>query len=154
IVRDDVTSLVIEDGTSTVVGIAAVGADRGEPGAAGELWLINLAPEAWGRGLGRRLLEAATDELRGQGFDEAVLWVLDANARARRFYGRAGWAPDGGAKARTWAGQRSARSATAVGSVRRRQPAVDDDGAGQAVVPASTVERPQDGQVDHGRPHE
>ena len=29
------------------------------------------------------------------GFDETVLWVLPANARARRFYEIAGWACDG-----------------------------------------------------------
>jgi RimJ/RimL family protein N-acetyltransferase len=60
--------------------------------------MINLAPEAWGRGLGRTLLEAATTKLRDSGYREAVLWVLDGNARARRFYEAAGWSADGTAK--------------------------------------------------------
>jgi ribosomal protein S18 acetylase RimI-like enzyme len=89
--------LVVEGEDGTVVGVAHVGADR-EHDDRGELWMINLAPEAWGTGLGRQLLERATDELRNRGYDEAVLWVLDTNARARRFYETAGWAADGTAK--------------------------------------------------------
>jgi hypothetical protein len=33
--------------------------------------------------------------LRGRGYLEAILWVLDDNPRARRFYEREGWALDG-----------------------------------------------------------
>lgn len=49
----------------------------------------------WGTGRGRALLAAAEERLRGDGFDEAVLWVLAGNDRARRFYEAAGWAHDG-----------------------------------------------------------
>jgi RimJ/RimL family protein N-acetyltransferase len=89
--------LVVEDEGGEVVGVAHVGPDRQQP-ARGELWMINLAPEAWGKGLGRALLEGATGELRVLGYDEAVLWVLDGNTRARRFYEAAGWHADGTAK--------------------------------------------------------
>ncbi len=89
--------LVVEDEDGEVVGVAHVGPDRQQP-MWGELWMINLAPEAWGKGLGRALLEAATEALRTQGYSEAVLWVLDGNARARRFYEAAGWQIDGTAK--------------------------------------------------------
>lgn len=92
------TTLLLEDG-DLVVGIASVGRARGEyPVGTGELWMINLVPEAWGSGLGRQLLAASVDELRWQGFSEAVLWVLDTNRRARRFYQRQGWVPDGTVK--------------------------------------------------------
>jgi GNAT superfamily N-acetyltransferase len=93
----DAVPLVVEDERGDVVGVAHVGPDRRHPDR-GELWMINLAPEAWGKGLGRTLLEAATDELRGRGYREAVLWVLDGNVRARRFYEAAGWHADGTAK--------------------------------------------------------
>lgn len=89
--------LVVEDEHGDVVGVAHVGPDRQYPERC-ELWMINLAPEAWGKGLGRTLLEAATAKLRDDGFAEAVLWVLDGNARARRFYEVAGWQTDGTAK--------------------------------------------------------
>jgi ribosomal protein S18 acetylase RimI-like enzyme len=36
--------------------------------------------------------------LRCRGFDEAVLWVLETNERARRFYEKAGWKTDGQTK--------------------------------------------------------
>jgi GNAT superfamily N-acetyltransferase len=89
--------LVVEDDDGEVVGVAHAGPDREHP-ERGELWMINLAPEAWGTGLGRALLEAATAKLRDLGYADAVLWVLDGNTRARRFYEAAGWYADGTAK--------------------------------------------------------
>jgi hypothetical protein len=41
-------------------------------------------------------MERAVEELRAAGFAGATLWVLQSNARARRFYGVAGWQTDGG----------------------------------------------------------
>lgn len=64
------------------------------PGA-GEVHSIYLAPEAWSRGLGSALLVTAVDDLRTRGFGPLVLWVIEANARGRRFYEQAGWRPDG-----------------------------------------------------------
>ena len=64
----------------------------------GELFAIYVAPDAWGTGAGRGLMAEHLERLRVSGFDEAVLWVLDDNPRARRFYELAGWATDGAAK--------------------------------------------------------
>ena len=73
-----------------------VAAPDEDPGlVVGELYAINVHPRAWGRGVGPALLAAGEAELRRLGFAEAVLWVLPANARARRFYERSGWADDG-----------------------------------------------------------
>jgi len=36
------------------------------------------------------------------GFTAVVLWVLETNARARRFYEVAGFAPDGGEQVETF----------------------------------------------------
>lgn len=79
-----------------VVGFSCFGAcaDSGD-GALGELFAINLDPDHWGRGLGRKLLSTVHDELATFG-DEAVLWVVPANARARGVYESAGWTDDGG----------------------------------------------------------
>ncbi len=80
------------------VGFAVVGPvrDGGADGSElGELYAINLDPDVWGRGLGRRLLHAATAGLSRLGFREAVLWVVTGNSRARRFYEEAGWSADG-----------------------------------------------------------
>ncbi len=91
--------LVVElDGQ--VEGIALVWRARGEAQyGLGELIMINLTPKAWGTGAGTALLSACVDALfRDLGFDEAILWVAEDNARARRFYEREGWTADGTSK--------------------------------------------------------
>lgn len=47
---------------------------------------LYVAPEAAGRGVGRALLAHLMDDLRRWGFDQAMLWVLAGNTRARRLY--------------------------------------------------------------------
>lgn len=102
--------IVVEDPVDGhVCGFATVGDPRDDSGPAasgeGQLWAINLEPEAWGRGLGTALLEGAVDALRRRGCDAAYLWALDTNARARRFYEREGWTHDGGLKDDAFGGQ-------------------------------------------------
>jgi ribosomal protein S18 acetylase RimI-like enzyme len=79
-----------------VVGFACFGICRdAEDVPLGELYAINLDPEFWGRGLGRKLLSEVTQELGAFG-DAAVLWVVPENVRARGLYESAGWLDDGG----------------------------------------------------------
>ncbi|MGH2690261.1 MAG: GNAT family N-acetyltransferase [Actinomycetota bacterium] len=95
--RGGLSTVLVAEAGGRILGIASVGEVRPDPvEGVGELWMLNIAPDAWGRGLGRLLLAAATDELRDRGFREAVLWVVERNQRARRFYEDAGWGPDGG----------------------------------------------------------
>ncbi len=77
-------------------GFACVGPSRDEHGV-GELYAIYVHPDAWSTGLGRVLIERAEEHL-ADVYGEATLWVLEENARARRFYERAGWRQDGGRK--------------------------------------------------------
>ena len=91
--------LVAERGGS-LVGFVSFGPADGE-GAdleLGEVYAIYIDSIYWGRGYGRALLQAATAGLRGAGFREAVLWVLQTNERARRFYEIAAWKADGKTK--------------------------------------------------------
>jgi ribosomal protein S18 acetylase RimI-like enzyme len=69
-----------------------------DPEQVGELAGIYLLAEAWGQGLGRSLMATATERLAAAGYAQATLWVLESNARARRFYRRAGWTEDGAVK--------------------------------------------------------
>jgi GNAT superfamily N-acetyltransferase len=94
-IRAGWTVLVTDD----VSGFASVGPAR-DPDAdgQGELYAIYVAPECWGSGAGHALMTAAIQALRDAGFAEAVLWVLDDNPRARRFYEREGWTADGAVK--------------------------------------------------------
>jgi GNAT superfamily N-acetyltransferase len=86
------TVLVAEE-DGRLLGFAAVGPSRdGTQG--GELYAIYVDPDSWSTGVGRALIERAEERL-ADDYDEATLWVLDDNPRARRFYERAGWTPDG-----------------------------------------------------------
>jgi ribosomal protein S18 acetylase RimI-like enzyme len=88
-----------------VVGFVNVGAAREEDVAGlGELFAIYVLPEASGQGVGQALMEEALARLQGEGFAEAILWVIEDNPRTRRFYELAGWQPDGGVKDEEWLG--------------------------------------------------
>jgi GNAT superfamily N-acetyltransferase len=92
--EDERVWVVEEDGR--VRGVASIGPARDDdltPGS-GELYLIYLEPEAWSRGLGRRLFEAALGDLHDRQYEPIVLWVLTDNVRGRHFYEAAGWRPD------------------------------------------------------------
>ena len=72
--------------------------DADVPPSTGELSMIYLEQEAAGKGVGRALLAHAVEDLRQRGYAQAMLWVLETNARARRFYEAAGWRVDGASK--------------------------------------------------------
>lgn len=86
--------VAVDDGDS-IVGFAGVGPARDDTGTRGELYMINLAPTAWGRGIASALLDRCVKDLSALGHREAILWVLRQNSRARRFYEREGWKHDG-----------------------------------------------------------
>ena len=88
----DLQVFVAED-DGRVTGFASIGDSRDEPGK-GELHAIYVLPEAWGSGAGSALMATALEALRG--YPSAMLWVLEDNPRARRFYEREGWILDGG----------------------------------------------------------
>ncbi|WP_031467457.1 GNAT family N-acetyltransferase [Sciscionella sediminilitoris] len=89
------TLVAVEKGT--VLGFASHGPDRGEAGI-GELYALYLDPDHWRRGIGTLLHTAALRELLEAGHREAVVWMLDGNERARRFYEAHGWRADGARK--------------------------------------------------------
>src|SRR6185437_4124435 len=80
-------TLVATEAHGNVVGFANIGPARdgdGDPLVIGELAAIYLLPEAWGSGVGRRLMLSAVNVLRDAGYAEAILWVLEGNERAQR----------------------------------------------------------------------
>lgn len=74
----------------TVVGTVAAVPDTDET-SRGHLQALYVDPGHWGRGIGRALHDAALDHLRASGFRVAVLWVIEANVRARAMFERWGW---------------------------------------------------------------
>ena len=95
--------VLVAEQDGRVVGFAVHGAERHAPvptggtadTATGELVALNVHPEVFGTGVATLLLGAVQHDLRRAGFARAVLWVVPANARARRFYAREGWTHDG-----------------------------------------------------------
>jgi GNAT superfamily N-acetyltransferase len=83
------------------VGFAAVGPaedDDLDTGSTAELSALSVAPTHTGEGHGSRLVNAAVDHLRQDGFARVVVWVMDqaaADEALERFLAAAGWAPDG-----------------------------------------------------------
>jgi len=71
--------------------------DEDKPDA-GEIYAIYLRGKLWGKGYGREMMDFALDELNHMGHRETVVWVLEENARARRFYEKCGFHPDGVSK--------------------------------------------------------
>jgi GNAT superfamily N-acetyltransferase len=91
------TALVAENEAGRIVGWCTVAPSR-DADADGELWGIYVLSEAWGSGVGSALMAAGIDALRESGYREVILWVLEDNPRARRFYEREGWTLDGSHK--------------------------------------------------------
>jgi ribosomal protein S18 acetylase RimI-like enzyme len=94
--RSDLPPLLVGVVDEEVVGFATWGAaPPPESAGVGELYAINVDPVHWGKGIGRALLRASTAALAVMGFDEAILWVVPENGRARALYQSEGWLDDG-----------------------------------------------------------
>ena len=92
-----------------IVGYASYGPERdvldtpwpypltpaGSDGQVAELYALYVHPAWWSTGTGRALMDRVLARVKIAGYTCITLWVLEANARARRFYQRAGFAPDG-----------------------------------------------------------
>jgi GNAT superfamily N-acetyltransferase len=85
-----------EDGDETILGFTTIcpSRDADAPGL-GEVVALYVDPGRYRGGVGRLLMAEARRRLEEAGFTDALLWVLDGNDRATRFYEREGWAPDG-----------------------------------------------------------
>ena len=93
------SGVLVAENEDRVAGFAAFRPARDEdedPSLIAEITALYLVPQAWGTG--RQLMTSLLTVLAHAGYREATLWVLDTNARARRFYESAGWRPDGTVK--------------------------------------------------------
>ncbi|MFC8519161.1 GNAT family N-acetyltransferase [Streptomyces sp. NPDC057257] len=91
---------VVAERDGEVIGWACHGPYRdGEVPAGGvELYAIYVDPQRYGAGVGRQLIEESVRRCTAAGHTRMYLWVLEGNARARRFYERSGFRPDGAAE--------------------------------------------------------
>lgn len=89
-----------EDGANAL-GILTIGACRDadlDVNSTGEIWGIYIAPDYWRRGIGTWLVHEAEHMLQARGYREVVLWVLEDNTEARRFYEAMSFHSDGAFK--------------------------------------------------------
>lgn len=61
----------------------------------GEIWGIYLLPSCWRQGVGTELLLYDLSVLKNEGFNKVLLWVLEDNINARKFYEKYGFEYDG-----------------------------------------------------------
>ena len=70
-----------------IIGFTSGGPERlGDPAYLGEIYAVYVLQDHQRRGLGNRLFTAMVQQLRRDGFTSMMLWVLEANTPARRFY--------------------------------------------------------------------
>jgi ribosomal protein S18 acetylase RimI-like enzyme len=85
--RSGACCFVAEDADGKIVGFADGGRERdGDPEYAGEMYSLYVRPAWHGRGVGKALVEATVSELCASGRCPIIVWVLEANTNARRFY--------------------------------------------------------------------
>lgn len=93
--EDGVYSLVAAEG-GFPVGTASFSRSRWqEYSDYGEIISIYFWPEYMGKGYGKYLLLKCVEELKGFGFSDILLWVLEENHRARKFYEKNGFGYSG-----------------------------------------------------------
>ena len=86
------TIVAAEDGE--IVGFTNGGKDRnGGPNWQGEIYTLYLLKSQQGRGIGRRLLQAAARRLHADGYSTLFLWVSALNHPAQAFYEAIGGVP-------------------------------------------------------------
>lgn len=64
-------------------------------GSIGEVFALYVLPEAWGQGIGHALMNFAANRFSKLRYKTAVVWVMEGNEVAERFYERQGYALDG-----------------------------------------------------------
>ena len=101
--EQDTHRLTVAERDGDVIGFSYTGPSK-TPDAV-ELYAIHVDPAHLGTGVGRQLMVNALAELAELGAPRAVLWVLEENDRARRFYERGDWKPDGATRTDAIGGQ-------------------------------------------------
>lgn len=86
--------VLIESGK--MIGTASFGKSRWEKYRDyGEVVSIYFLPDYIGKGYGKLLLNKCMEELKQCGFSKVLLWVLEENHRARKFYENNGFVSSG-----------------------------------------------------------
>ena len=85
--------LIVAKDKDHVIGFVGYGNREEEPSDMGEVFSLYVLKEYYGKGVGKRLMEAALIELKE--YPQICLWVLKENERAIRFYHKCGFTESG-----------------------------------------------------------
>jgi GNAT superfamily N-acetyltransferase len=94
---DPQVTLLVADAEGELLGFTACGTSR-DPDVSSDTGEVQTFFVASGRrrtGVGRALMTAALDDLKGRGHEEATVWSFAANGRANAFYEAQGFTRDG-----------------------------------------------------------
>ena len=81
-------SIVLEEGY--IKGYSRFGENRDEEKELGELYALYVKADERGKKIGERLLKKTADILSKRGYKEMVIWCLEENKNARKFYEKMG----------------------------------------------------------------
>lgn len=84
-----------------IIGFSSTCPSRDEdtdPTQVAEISAIYLLPKYWRQSFGQQLCEIVCDSLKKKGYKEIMLWVLESNIQACRFYEKIGFHATGHAK--------------------------------------------------------
>ena len=96
VLRDEQYQSYLAMDGEAYIGASAVCAARDESMVGwGEIVSLYLLPTYFGSGYAEPLFRRVVEALRMQGYQQIYLWVLEENARARRFYEKQGFAANG-----------------------------------------------------------
>ncbi len=56
-----------------------------------ELWRVYFLPGYWGKGAAKPAVDSILSDIRASGFKRVILWVMEENLRACRFYEKYGF---------------------------------------------------------------
>jgi GNAT superfamily N-acetyltransferase len=123
LLADPAVSMLLAEDSGELLGLTSCGesrdADAGDE--TGEIRSFFVAAGRWRQGVGRALMAAALDSLRGRGCTEATVWSFAANERANGFYESQGFTRDGSERTEeTWARLLELRYRRAVAGGPRR----------------------------------
>lgn len=96
ILSDPKEKIFVAEIDGKVLGFCGAGKSRDEFAEknTGEVMSIYVDPETIHKGVGSKMLAAALDYLKEQGYGQVTLWVLTTNQKAREFYEKKGFVPD------------------------------------------------------------
>lgn len=92
VLQQKVCSLAIEYVSEQPHCIAAWGKNRCDlEESVGELICIHGMPKNWAKGYGSVMMKYVLEQLKKEGYKSVILWVFEANIRARKFYEKHGF---------------------------------------------------------------